>query len=194
MIELEAVSPAPGGPTVGNGVGGTSVGGTVGATVRAAVVVTVGATVGAAVGAGVGGGVAAPPDGAVFAQIPTFEAIHAPPNQSSPRMSTLCVPAGTGVQYELKCSSPSCWAYAWCWAACHVEPPSTLIARFRPMPVNRRCDPAGAGAGNVIGPGLAALTARRLPFRIVKGVAGEIETLSQCHVFAVQPVQSFSGL
>lgn len=71
-------------------------------------------------------------------------------------------------------------------AFCQVVPPSTLICMPPPeeldLPANRRCELAGAGWGKVTSGGVEPFTYGLSAGMMVKGVAGEIETLSQCQV------------
>ena len=104
------------------------------------------------------------------------------------RMFTAVAPVGIGVQYDDACSAwwfpatsdePSCFAAGW-----QLAPPSKLTATV-PTAANRRKLPAGAGRVNVTAPPLPS-TNRWSALMIEKGSDGERETLSQCHVFALQ--------
>jgi hypothetical protein len=79
---------------------------------------------GAVAGGAVGGGVVADGELAPAAQMPMFWTRHAPPNQLVPLNVTLLVPAGTGIQYERKCSSPRSCSNACKAAGVQLAPPS----------------------------------------------------------------------
>src|SRR5690606_34025871 len=66
------------------------------------------------------------------------------------RNFTCSVPAGTGVQYDEKCSGARSFSWLFC-AFCHVLPPSKLTSTV-PMPLKRSRSFCGAGAAKVTVP------------------------------------------
>ena len=116
------------------------------------------------------------------AQIDASRMCQSPAQVRVPRNRTELTPAGIGVQYDLKCSIGELRLLGCLTGLCQVAPLSRLNCTLSPMAVKRRLAFCGDGLGKPMVLSVVELTIRWSPRRIVNGVAGLIETLSQCHV------------